>query len=287
MDINWSVLVSENIKEIFSGTSTIVGALLGAGFTVLGVYMTNRTNQESLKNQLDHEKQLRKEEYERNLKRDVYLGFAETVGAQLDLISRLNHFDKSNSELFERVTALSGNSAKMHVVARAEVLQILASVTNEMDRTQLQLMAERNRIGILYRMMKHHEQLRDESLIRIKSCADLMMQINIDGNLDKHKQEVLNRNFELHQKHFDDQSAMRQEVATRFNNELANFTVLCSSERARILGLLPPLVAAIRSDIGLDIDIEKYTGALEQHKPMSRAEVERLILIEPVQSEIK
>jgi hypothetical protein len=55
------------------------GILIGSMFTMAGVWLTNRGNLTNLRQQLAHDREQKKTEYELSIRRDVYLGVALSV----------------------------------------------------------------------------------------------------------------------------------------------------------------------------------------------------------------
>lgn len=287
MNLDIAQFWAEYGKELVSGTSTILGAILGAGFTVIGVHMTNRSNQRTIQQQLQHEKELRRDDYQMNLRRDVYLGLAEVVGAQLDLISKLNHFDKTNPELFERLLSLSGNEAKVHVIAGTEILMELATFNQDYGQTQHSLIAERNRIAHILRGMRTNQDLAKEQSDKVDHYIELIAKVNLEGELNGHKQHVLNANYEHHKKFRQTFSDQAKSLGESFNQELVDFTVLCQQERIRLTSTLGPLVAAVRKELHLDISPDDYKKISAVSIPYTVESVRNLFNIAAEDSKVK
>ena len=66
------------VREI---PATFWGVVFGSFFTLVGIKLTNRANNQRLQAQLSHERELQKKERELSLRREVYLTAVEAMSA--------------------------------------------------------------------------------------------------------------------------------------------------------------------------------------------------------------
>ncbi|MBX9817212.1 MAG: hypothetical protein K2X79_04240 [Burkholderiaceae bacterium] len=271
-----SAFFSQHMDGLVSGLSTVIGAILGALFAILGVIATNKANQKNLRDQLQHDRQTKREEYEHQLRREVYLDLAEAVQVELNLINSLPQIDRLNSDVFARSTSMSGRAARVHLVGNAETLASLAALQNAAAAAIVELSVERNKLiseraGMLTKRqdMEMHKAARDKFLENMASSS-------VEGTLDSRKEAVLTKHFNFHNELAEKCALEHDRLLVLLQPRLVDFSFRCNERRRELERLIPALVTAVRNELRLDIDHHFYAKLLEGNPPLTREMIEKI-----------
>lgn len=126
----WSLV--QNIKA--ETWFTLLGVIVGSIFTILGVYLTNRSNLKNLRVQLGHEKEFRRTEVRRERLEDLYSFVSEWNKAMLShfLEAKLaleGHVDYN--EYLDRLIRMEkpkGNLERIELITDAYAVEQLATL---------------------------------------------------------------------------------------------------------------------------------------------------------------
>ena len=175
------------------------GILIGSMFTMAGVWLTNRGNLRNLRQQLAHDRTQKKTEYELGIRRDVYLGVAQSVSEGITAISRLTDLSISNSEAIEKYKNNSSQIAKIHIVAREQTaiafLEFMRGLSQAMLRVSIArkpVQAIKDQMALHLERMNRHNSSRDQAL-------ELIKQMSLNGIRDDEKFNRLSDAFEYEQ----------------------------------------------------------------------------------------
>jgi hypothetical protein len=249
-------------KELITGGGTVVGALLGAGFAVFAVSRTNRTNQANLKLQLENDRNLKKDAYELETKRSVYMDVATAIQLELNLIDNLGDLEKTHSDLYEPFKNVQGALAKMHLIAGAESLKSLISVHTEVTASVFSLCAERNRLLEVHHAAQQIRRDINDQVALQKNYISMYAASDVDGLLDGKRHDAITKAIGSYKSTIE---SLQQSLAQTLDGHQPArqaFALECSGARLRIEKLLPPLVIAVRRELKIEIDAEEYASLM-------------------------
>ncbi len=226
--------------------------------------ITNRANDRRLRAQLEQDRDLKNQEREMSLRKDVYLSAAETIWAGLSAIGRFSNLDIPHDKVIEAYSEKSYVIAKIHIIAKDETLKAVVAVINELNAAYLRLtvkrvslFAQKEQIVILKNQISSFAQKRDRML-------ELIKQFNIEGCADKHRWDVLQRNFDFEQGRISDTIKQCDAVAADLSSRQFEYIKECISESIRLSPLLVPAVCAVRKELELPISEEMYIEMIEE-----------------------
>lgn len=264
------------VKAVAEGADTLIAALLGAAFAVVGVVLSNRANLRSLHAQHEHDRSVRKLEYELAAKREVYMQAAEAISAAMTAVSSFSHLDRDHEELVDPYIAKSDALAKVHVVATAETashfmgfMRAVATAIMELSIERAALLVVRGTMLDRREAMKRHNASRDQYL-------ELMRQMNLHGERDYRKWQFLKNGFEFEQDNASKAAADHDQILSELRPKHVALVKRCFVEQRRLQALLVPLVAAVRSELQLPVDVDAYSKVLDLSAPFSDEQIERL-----------
>lgn len=264
------------INSVSEGADTLVAAVLGALFTVIGVSLTNRANQKNLETQLAHQEASRKREYELGVRRDVYLQAAEGIAAGMNSLVGLCQLDVDYSEIMEGFENRSAQIARVHIVASEKTALLMTELMTRLGQSlirlnteRLALIALRARMNAQVARMDRHNAARDQ-------CIELMRQENLAGNLDEARWKRIQSLLETEQKHASLAADAHDEILDQLRPRHIAFVQACLTEQAELRLQLIPLIESVRQELDMPIDVNLYAQALPKGLPFTKEQLEDL-----------
>lgn len=244
--------------------ATFWGVVCGSFFSILGVALTNRASTSRLRDQFEHEREVKTSERELALKKEIYLGAAEAMAAAMAGMNNIPNLEMPHEKVLAQYQEKSPAISKLHVVANFPLLQATLEFTGAFSRATLKAFAKRaqlllkvNRITNLDKVIVRHANEADGFL-------ELIKQHNINGINDQKKWEVLNGNFEFAQKQREKaiaQAAALREELSILKIEFSRECILATTELAP---LLFPFLAAVRDELKIPEASNAYRESVEK-----------------------
>lgn len=257
--------------------ATFWGVVIGSGFTILGIHLTNRANDRRLGRQLAHDGDLKNRERDLNLRKDVYLAASEAIAAGFATLARYVDLNIPHEKLTEGFVEKAPAMAKVHVIASEATAKALSELQTELSAAMLRLLAkripiaaEKERAGSIKDQMDRFSRERDEML-------ELMKRHNLEGNDNQQRWAVIRRFYEL----AESQTLKHAEANARAQKSLADMQLelaaMCGAELPRFGKLLVPLIVAVRKELDVPIDPELYANILGDAQETQRSALEAFL----------
>jgi hypothetical protein len=253
--------VLELVKDI---PATFWGVLCGSFFSILGVWLTNRASERRLENQFQHERLVKSTERELALKKDIFLDAAEAVSAAISSLSNFANLDKSNDKVMERYLEKSPVLAKVHVVGTMQTVDSLANLMDEHRKQAFDLWAVRHQLNAQRSSIANLDNLVGKFQKEVDVTLELIKQFNISGAGDQQRWDRLQKNVEFEMKRVDDGLANRGQLVRKFTGEHVAFIAACSRASGEVAKHVAPLVKAIRQELDLPLDLDRYQVRIDQ-----------------------
>ena len=122
---------------------TFWGILIGSFFSLGGVMLSNRASDRRLRAQFEYERELRINDSELALRKDIYLMATEAISAGLLSVGKMADLETPNSAIAEGYLEKAPAMAKIHVIGNDDTLAAVMNVSNEMSKTIMQLTVKR------------------------------------------------------------------------------------------------------------------------------------------------
>jgi hypothetical protein len=132
--------------------ATFWGVLAGSGFTLLGVWATNRDNTQRLERQLNHDAAQRRIDREQALRKEIYFAAAEAISAGLLTVARFADLEIADGEITAPFVARAPAIAKVHVIATVRTAAAVERLAREMGAVYMRLLIKR----LPVRSIKNH-----------------------------------------------------------------------------------------------------------------------------------
>lgn len=238
------------------------GILIGSIFTLSGVWLTNRGSIRNLRQQLSHDRTQKKIEHELGLRRDVYLGVAQSISEGITAISRLSDLSITYAEAINKFKENSSQIAKIHIVAREETAIAFLDFTREFSKAMTRVsiarrpvQAIKDQMGVQIERVRRHQSNRDQAL-------ELMKQMTLNGIRDDEKFKRLSDAFEYEQEQINKAAAMHDELLEKLKPANMDLFKTSLDEQRGLFKTLIPALKNIRDELGIPIDAVKYGEAL-------------------------
>lgn len=251
----WSVI--QSIPQ------TVWTALMGSGFTLLGVIFANRHSREQLKTQLAADAEEKAKQRLAELRKAVYLEGAEELVKANAVIGALPQTDLSKVNVGLELKGFFASMMKLQLVGDPKTARLangLASSYGEvLGRTIIQVLPIRNAVSELAINDNQFVEHQNE----IKRILAAMTARNESGNADLDGFEAKNRSLEFHKK----QAANIKEEMKRLrllhtSLQLAFMQSVSVTMKALMMELLP-LMLELRRELDVGGSHEDFKEMLE------------------------
>jgi hypothetical protein len=259
--VTWFSAIFDLVSAI---PATFWGVVAGSFFALAGVILTNRANERRARTQLEHDREVRRNERELSLRKEIYLAAAEAASAGLRALGSMSNLDLSYDEILRPYLEAGPAIAKVHVVGNEETVRAVANVSGELQGAFTRLAAKRfplmrgkQQIAALQQQIDNFAKQRDHIL-------ELMRDHNIEGNPDQRRFNVLKGNFDFNQQQVLDGIRQRDRAELALGREQINYAEECLAAQRPIASLLVPAIVAMRRDLELPMDEERYIGLMNE-----------------------
>ncbi len=254
--------------------ATFWGVVVGAFFSMAGVWATNRASSKRMSDQFEHEHRLKTLEREMSLRKEIYLELAEAVNAAIQDAYRFGNLEIPHSEVTKDFVEKSPAMAKVHVIGKTQTIQALAAFSSEVNAAFYKLWAKRH---LLFRIKEQIAQV-DRMLSEIAAERDrylaLSKQFNLDGEISQLKWKVITENFEAESKRANSLLEERGLLGKTLEESHYRFVNECSETATSFGTTLLPLVKAVREELELPLDLDAYRALQEENITRQREALE-------------
>jgi hypothetical protein len=252
------------------------GILMGSTFALVGVWLTNRGNLRNLRQQLAHDRAQKKTEYELSIRRDVYLGVAQSVSEGITAISRLTDLSISNAEAVAKYRDNSAQIAKIHIVAREQTaitfLEFMRGFSQAILRVSIArkpVQAIKDQMAMHLERMLRHNGSRDQAL-------ELIKQMSLNGIRDDEKFKRLSDAFEYEQSQASKAAIEHDALLDQLKPAHLKLFQSSLDEQRKLFQLLMPALKNIREELGMPIQTDSYAKALARADGFDEATLREL-----------
>jgi len=208
--------------------------------------------------QLAHDATQRDRERRMSLRREVYLPAARSLSQAHRLLTALSNIDRTDESINEELEGSLATISAVHVVGLDETVHALTEYMNllmksfaELYPMRLRLRLRKIEIDILAGLIAKASSAQDQNL-------EMMKQYNLEAKPDLARWAALENFFkhtqDLHEQHAKEQERLWDEQ----RREVTEFAELCMLHSIHVAKLMPPALFAVRDELELPIDKERY-----------------------------
>lgn len=251
----WSV--SQNIPQ------TVWTALMGSGFTLLGVIFANRHSRKQLKTQLAADSDEKAKQRRAELRKAVYLEGAEELVKANTVISALPQTDLSKVNAGLELKGFFASMIKLQLVGDPRTARLasgLASSYGEvLGRTIVQVMPIRNAVSSL----EIQDSLFKKHQTEIKRILAAMTAGNESGKADFENFDVKNRSLEFHKKQSANIEVERKRLRMLHTSLQLDFVQSVASTMKVLMMEFLPLMLELRRELDVGGNYDDFKDLLE------------------------
>ena len=256
---------------------TFWGVVVGSFFSLGGVVLSNRASNKRLQAQHSNERELRNQDRDLELRKDIYLAATEAISAGLMSVANLADLETPHDKIIKGYVEKAPAIAKIQIIGNENTLIAIFNVSNELSKAHLQLGTKRIPLVSMKEQLAHL----DEQVVRFGEKRDqmleLMRQYNIEGSGDERRWETINDSFKFEQQQISQALEQKKELGAKLLTDLLVYLEECVGEITRIGRLVVPAVIAVRKELHLPIDEPTYRRIVEESYAKQTANVTQLL----------
>ncbi len=241
----------------------IIQFILGASAALGSAYLTNQANDRRLREQLQHDRELKSREREMSLRKDIFLAATEAIHAGLTALTQLSHLEIPNDKLTEGYLSKASSMAKVHIVATEPSLKAVLLFSSEFSATFMRLSAKRLPLLAKKEEINVLKGLADGFLKEQTRLLELIRQHDLDGLNNPQKREYLQSLFEFESGRCEETSQKVNDLGGALYPQQLQFMQECMEETMRLWRLSVPVVTAARKELDLPLDESAYARLVE------------------------
>jgi hypothetical protein len=251
----WSVI--QNIPQ------TVWTALMGSGFTLLGVIFANRHSRKQLKTQLAADSDEKAKQRRAELRKAVYLEGAEELVKANTVISALPQTDLSKVNAGLELKGFFASMIKLQLVGDPKTARLASGLASSygdvLGRTIVQVMPIRNAISSL----EIQDGLFKEHQTEIKRILAAMTAGNESGKADFENFDVKNRSLEFHKKQSANIEEERKRLRMLHTSLQLDFVQSVASTMKVLMMEFLPLMLELRRELDVGGNYDDFKDLLE------------------------
>lgn len=236
----------------------IVPVATGSLLTLFGVWLQSRFESNRLKTQLQHDAEQREKERQMDLRKEVFLSAAETLGKQAEYI---NLFGKVDFDFWKEQEILRGNigvAYKIHLIAGLETVeaysranQCWAEAIMELSKKRLNVEAVKAELSNKDSLIALLTNYRDEALASMKALIN-------SGNSSQEAHQFHKKRFDDLQGEISDEFIRKKQLHLDLARLLIDISVAGIASQTEFAKRLLAVNLAARREVDLPIDEDRY-----------------------------
>jgi hypothetical protein len=240
------------------------GIVVGSFFSLGGVYLTNRANDRRLRQQLEHDRDLKNRDREMLTRKEIFLAATEAINASLIAMVRLPDLNIPHGELDSEFRSKASSMAKVHIVATEPSLKAFIQISGEIGAAFQRLLAQRLPLGAKKNDLDVHKTLIDGFLKEQARVLELIKEDNLAGNRDPQRQKQLADRFQFESERMAETHQEADALGSELYTEQLRFGQECMKETFQLWRLMVPVVASARRELNFPLDEGVYTALVEE-----------------------
>lgn len=238
--------------------SSFWGVLFGGGFTLAGVILSNRAQDNRLRKQFDHERTVKNIDREMTLRKEIFLAAAEVVAEAVNSLMRMSDLQIPNQKVSERYIEKSPALAKIHAVAKVATAKAFIDFATAYSGANLRLFARRAPLIWEGQSLQWISADIDATGKERDRWLEHMKQFNLEGGGDRRRWDVISGNFEFNSKRVEEKIQERIALQRGLNERHMTFSAACMDEVQALGAALLPIIVEVRRELEIPLDAEAY-----------------------------
>jgi len=226
--------------------------------------------------QLTNDREQKAKERALTLRRDIYLGVAGHMQDCLLTMQNLADISQTHLQAFSKQRESAHFIAKIHLMARAEMVAAVTAAGNAMTTAIVALRLERE---LVLRQRLEIDRLMAGIQEHRKQASDVLTAIRsrgLDGPIDQQKLDWMGR---LHQRELDEANTLAKQhdaLLAPLDEARSKLSPLAASKQRECYPALIAVAGAARAELGEEIDMATYQQVISTVKGIDEPTMRRL-----------
>lgn len=257
--------------------NVIWSGLIASALTLSGVFISNRSNTNRLKLQLQHDANENAKERTAALRRDVYLRTIEEMVKANSHLANLPQVDLSKSNLGDGLQGFFSAAARLQLVAEPQTALLVNKLAGEYAELTFRLMTHLMPASQAKIDIQVADDLYSKAQTEVNRILAEMAKLRESGKPDAQTFQALNAGFEFQHSQASKYADERSDAWKRFNQHSVTFQKFLLSELRDISSKHIPVMIEIRRDLGLTGDLAEIEAHMKQQIIRIEAQFDALI----------
>jgi hypothetical protein len=253
------------------------GVVFGSFFSLGGVMATNRASEKRLRTQFENDREVRREDREFVLRRDIYLASAEGLYASFAALGQLTNLNTPIEDATKVISEKLSVIAKMYVIGGQEVIETVAKVATALLATLQRLMLGRIRLGIMKAHVDQLTTLMDKWHNDRNQTIELMKTYNLNLQVDQQRWAVISGRSEFEERQFNEALNTRTTVQAALLDAQSTYASDCIDRIHELRPLMVRALIAMRTELNLPLDPSIIERIVQESQETQRADLDAFL----------
>lgn len=245
--------------------------------TLGGVLISNGSNTNRLKMQLQHDANEKTKERTATLRREVYLRVAEELVKANVHLAALPQLALSKTNLADGLQGFFSAAARLQLIAEPRTALLVNELASEYGELVFKLMTHLLPVSKAKSDIQIADDLYSKAQAEVTRLLFAMARLNESGRPDPQAFQALDRNLKFHQTQTAKYADERNTAWTAFNQNNFAFQRYLFTQLRDIGSKQIPVMVEIRRDLGLTGDLAEIEAHMKQQWVRMESHLEVLI----------
>lgn len=265
------------IELIKSIPSTVWAVILGSGLTLIGVFMSNLSNNQRHARQLKHDSLEKTKDRISIIRHEVYLHAAEELTKANSYLGSLAQIDITTTNIAAPLESFFVSASKLSMIADQDTARAVNELASLYGELIFKLMAKIMPMQSIKSDIKIKNEHYNRTQSEIERILNKMKRLNESANADNQKFSVLEQSFDSQQSEAKRIAEERNQLWQKFNNLNIEYAKDLTHEIKDVSELQIPILVGIRKELELETDEEEYRQTLISQREKITEHMEQFI----------
>ena len=265
------------VEFLKSIPSTIWAVILGSGLTLIGVFVSNMSNNKRLETQLKHDALEKSKERKSIIRREVYLLAAEKLVQANSYLGSLSQVDITTTNIAAPLEGFFVSATKLSMIANQETARSVNDLVSLYGELVFRLMSKIMPMQSIKSDMEIRNEYYNRTQSEIERILSEMKRINESAESDNQRFLALKQSFDLQQSEAKKIAEERNQLWQKFNKLNIEYARALIHEMKDVSELQIPVLVGIRKELELETNEEEYRQTLISQREKLTKQMEQFI----------
>lgn len=265
------------VEFLKSIPSTIWAVILGSGLTLIGVFVSNMSNNKRLETQLKHDALEKSKERKSIIRREVYLLAAEKLVQANSYLGSLSQVDITTTNIAAPLEGFFVSATKLSMIANQETARSVNDLVSLYGELVFRLMSKIMPMQSIKSDIEIRNEYYNRTQSEIERILSEMKRINESAESDNQRFLALKQSFDLQQSEAKKIAEERNQLWQKFNKLNIEYARALIHEMKDVSELQIPVLVGIRKELELETNEEEYRQTLISQREKLTKQMEQFI----------